>query len=76
MDHEGDTMEGCVPSNRIDQFRQHLKEGSVYTFEDFIVADARKKYKTTDYPEESKLLSAKKSSKLSHRQIFSLSLHT
>jgi hypothetical protein len=28
---------GCVPADRINQFRDRLKEGSVYTFEMFIV---------------------------------------
>jgi hypothetical protein len=32
-------MEGCVPAICIDQFKAQLKEGSVYTFEMFMVAD-------------------------------------
>jgi hypothetical protein len=35
---QGNTMEGCVPSNRIYKFREQLKEGSIYSLESFIVA--------------------------------------
>lgn len=38
-----DTTEGCVPVNHIDQFREQLKEGSIYKFESFIVPPASKK---------------------------------
>jgi hypothetical protein len=31
-------VEGCVPANRTDQFREQLKENSGYAFEKFIVA--------------------------------------
>jgi hypothetical protein len=37
-------MEGVIPANHIDQFRQEIEEGLVYIIEGFIVADALKKY--------------------------------
>lgn len=46
----GNTMEGCIPTNHIGQFKEQLKEDPVYTLESFIVADALKKYKMTDHP--------------------------
>jgi hypothetical protein len=39
------TMEGLIPSNPIDQFKEQPKEGSIYTLERFIT-DGLKKYTT------------------------------
>ncbi|KAM0859116.1 hypothetical protein ACQ4PT_047401 [Festuca glaucescens] len=49
VDREGGIMEGYVPSNRIDQFKSQLKQGSVYTFEQFGLSDARGLYKAVEH---------------------------
>ncbi|CAM0882640.1 unnamed protein product [Alopecurus aequalis] len=49
IDRQGGTMEGCIPNNRIDQFKEQLKEGSVYTFEQFVLSDARRLYKSVEH---------------------------
>jgi hypothetical protein len=43
-------MEGYIPSNVIDQFRDDLNEGSVYTVEHFLLSDAKRTYRTTEHP--------------------------
>ena len=35
-------MEGYIPNNRVDHFKDRLKEGSVYTMEQFVLSDAKK----------------------------------
>jgi hypothetical protein len=59
----GNTMEGCVPAICIDQFKAKLKEGSVYAFEMFMVADIWRKYKITDYPYKIKITRCSKTLK-------------
>ncbi|KAM0906765.1 hypothetical protein ACQ4PT_016570 [Festuca glaucescens] len=49
VDREGGIMEGYVPSNRIDQIKSQLKQGSVYTFEQFGLSDARGLYKAVEH---------------------------
>ena len=43
-------MEGCIPANRIDQFKQSLREGTVYKLQSFIVSGARSKYRAVNSP--------------------------
>jgi hypothetical protein len=43
-------MEGYIPANIIDQFRDDLNEGSVYTVEQFLLSDAKRTYKTAEHP--------------------------
>jgi hypothetical protein len=57
-------MEECVPANRIYQFRDRLKEVSVYTLETFIVADVQMKWKTTDHPYKIKITQLTKIEKI------------
>ncbi|KAM0851844.1 hypothetical protein ACQ4PT_052162 [Festuca glaucescens] len=50
MDLQKCAMEGLVPGNRVDQFRDQLKEGSVYLIEKFDLYDPRKSYRSVDHP--------------------------
>jgi hypothetical protein len=43
-------MEGTVPGKRVEQFRDQLKEGSIYTTENFDLYDPRKSYRSVDHP--------------------------
>lgn len=43
-------MEGLVPGNRVDQFRDQLKEGCVYTIDNFDLYDPKKTYRSVDHP--------------------------
>ncbi|KAM0911002.1 hypothetical protein ACQ4PT_013785 [Festuca glaucescens] len=59
IDQEGNKMEGCIPANRIDQFRDKIKEGSIHRFQPFIVAAARSKYRATYHPYRIKITQRK-----------------
>ncbi|KAM0827237.1 hypothetical protein ACQ4PT_068326 [Festuca glaucescens] len=43
-------MEGLVPGNRVNQFRDQLKEGFVYTIVRFDLYDPKKNYRSVDHP--------------------------
>ncbi|KAM0850118.1 hypothetical protein ACQ4PT_053293 [Festuca glaucescens] len=43
-------MEGLVPGNRVDQFKDQLKEGCVYTIDKFDLSDPKKTYRSVDHP--------------------------
>jgi hypothetical protein len=43
-------MEDTVRGKRVDQFRDQLKEGSIYTAEKFDLYDPRKSYRSVDHP--------------------------
>ena len=43
-------MEGYIPNNRVEQFKDKLKEGSVYTIEQFVLCDAKKSYRSVEHP--------------------------
>ncbi|KAM0887734.1 hypothetical protein ACQ4PT_028803 [Festuca glaucescens] len=43
-------MEGLVPTNRVDQFKDQLKERCVYTIDRFDLYDPRKSYRSVDNP--------------------------
>lgn len=42
--------EALVPGNRVDQFRDQLKEGFVYTIVRFDLYDPKKSYRSVDNP--------------------------
>ncbi|KAM0849714.1 hypothetical protein ACQ4PT_053558 [Festuca glaucescens] len=44
------TMEGLIPGNRIDQFKDKIKEGCVYTIDRFDLLDPKKSYRSVDDP--------------------------
>ncbi|KAM0838042.1 hypothetical protein ACQ4PT_061233 [Festuca glaucescens] len=46
IDQQKSTIEGLVLRNRADQFKDQLKEGSVYTIEKFDLYDPRKSYRS------------------------------
>ncbi|KAM0828034.1 hypothetical protein ACQ4PT_067809 [Festuca glaucescens] len=48
VDHEGTVMEGNVPVISMAQFKDVLKEGTIYTIQGFMVKPARRKYRTLD----------------------------
>ncbi|KAM0844935.1 hypothetical protein ACQ4PT_056727 [Festuca glaucescens] len=48
VDYEG-TMEGNVPAVNMAQFKDVLKEGTIYTIQGFMVKPARDRYKTVDH---------------------------
>ena len=43
-------MERYIPNNRVEQFKDKLKEGSVYTIEQFVLSDAKKSYRSVEHP--------------------------
>jgi hypothetical protein len=43
-------MEGVVPGNRVDQFKDQLKEGSVYAIDRFDFFEPKKTYRSVDGP--------------------------
>jgi hypothetical protein len=43
-------MEGWIPGKRWDQFKDLIKEGSVYTVEKFDLAKPKKNYRSVDNP--------------------------
>ncbi|KAM0838466.1 hypothetical protein ACQ4PT_060966 [Festuca glaucescens] len=50
VDQQNFTMEGLVPGNRVDQFKDQLKEGCVYTIDKFDLSDPKKTYRSVDHP--------------------------
>ncbi|KAM0858333.1 hypothetical protein ACQ4PT_047887 [Festuca glaucescens] len=50
VDQQKSVMEGVVPGNRVDQFKDQLKEGSVYTIDKFDLYDPKKTYRSVDSP--------------------------
>jgi hypothetical protein len=44
---QGGTLEGSTPNNFIDQFKE-LKEGFIYTFEQFIMMDTFKAFELNE----------------------------
>ncbi|KAM0879376.1 hypothetical protein ACQ4PT_034288 [Festuca glaucescens] len=50
VDQQKSMMEGVVPGNRVDQFKDQLKEGSVYTIDKFDLYDPKKTYRSVDSP--------------------------
>ncbi|KAM0911771.1 hypothetical protein ACQ4PT_013250 [Festuca glaucescens] len=50
VDQQKSVMEGVVPGNRVDQFRDKLKEGSIYTIDKFDLYDPKKTYRSVDNP--------------------------
>jgi hypothetical protein len=51
LDHSQNvTMEGLVSGKRIDQFRDRLKEGYVYTIDKFDLSDPKKSYLSVGNP--------------------------
>lgn len=49
VDHLGNTIEGSLPKERMDQFMDKLKEGLVYRLESFMVVGARTGYRTAEH---------------------------
>ncbi|KAM0863481.1 hypothetical protein ACQ4PT_044573 [Festuca glaucescens] len=49
VDYEGTVMEGNVPAVNMAQFKDVLKEGTIYTIQGFMVKPARDRYKTVDH---------------------------
>lgn len=49
VDHLGTTIEGFLLADRIDQFRDKLKEGKVYKLELFMVVGPRNNYRAADH---------------------------
>ncbi|KAM0896515.1 hypothetical protein ACQ4PT_023157 [Festuca glaucescens] len=50
VDQQKSTMEGLIPTNRIGQFKDQLKEGCVYTIDKFDLYDPKKSYRSVDNP--------------------------
>ncbi|KAM0829556.1 hypothetical protein ACQ4PT_066801 [Festuca glaucescens] len=50
VDQQKSVMEGVVLGNRVDQFKDQLKEGSVYTIDKFDLYDPKKTYRSVDNP--------------------------
>ncbi|KAM0842445.1 hypothetical protein ACQ4PT_058344 [Festuca glaucescens] len=50
VDQQKSVMEGVIPGNRVDQFKDQLKEGSVYTIDKFDLFDPKKAYRSVDGP--------------------------
>ncbi|KAM0870575.1 hypothetical protein ACQ4PT_039920 [Festuca glaucescens] len=50
IDQQKSTMEGLIPTNRIGQFKDQLKEGCVYTIDKFDLYDPKKSYWSVDNP--------------------------
>lgn len=49
VDYEGTVMEGNVPAVNIAQFKDVLKEGTIYTIQGFMLKPARDRYKMVDH---------------------------
>ncbi|KAM0857009.1 hypothetical protein ACQ4PT_048748 [Festuca glaucescens] len=49
VDYEGTVMEGNIPAVNIAQFKDVLKEGTIYTIQGFMLKPARDRYKTVDH---------------------------
>ncbi|KAK1618091.1 hypothetical protein QYE76_023608 [Lolium multiflorum] len=65
---QGNTIEVRVAANRMNQFRDQLKEGSVYNFKTFIVGKTRKKYRANDHPYRTKITEITKMEQAMHAQ--------
>ena len=42
-------MEGLIPFKRVDQFRDKIKEGAIYSMERFNLYDAKRLYRAVDH---------------------------
>ncbi|EEF41739.1 conserved hypothetical protein [Ricinus communis] len=50
IDEKGDTMQGTIPKQLADHFKQLLKEGNVYHISDFMIVLAQPNYKISKHP--------------------------
>src|ERR1041385_3941916 len=47
---QGGIAEGLIPKERVDQFKNSIKEGSIYKIQNYYIANPKYTYKAADHP--------------------------